>query len=67
MAYFIEDSISLLGSLWTGNQNPKREEKCSLSIEYDKIEILEVNKNTKPKKDQKQKTNKPLIFSHGDK
>lgn len=61
MAYFIEDSISLLGSLWTGNQNPKREEKCSLSIEYDKIEILE-GKKTKPKKDQKQKQQTPDIL-----
>lgn len=57
MAYFIEDSISLLRSLWTGNQNPKWEEKCSLSIEYDKIEILEGEKSQK--KDQKQKTTNP--------
>lgn len=61
MAYFIEDNISLLRSLWTRNQNPKWEEKCSLSIEYYKIEILE-GKKIKPKKDQKQKTTNPDIL-----
>lgn len=51
MAYFIEGSISLFRSLWNGNQNPKRGKKCSLSIEYDKIEILEGEKKPpqKPK------------------
>lgn len=47
-----------------------REKKCSLSIEYDKIEILKGEKaKTKinKTKTKSKKNNKTLIFPHGDK